>query len=132
MCLEMRRADAGRGLHPDAIRGGSAHSSPDTEAAYACTDGWTDAEDVAHTCLGCCSAAKMNELIPFVAAWLDLEMNMLSEISQRKTNTHITYMWTLQYGTNDPIYATEIDSRTQKAKLRVTKGRRAGNWGIGD
>ena len=132
MNLEKRRADAGRGLCPDAVCSGSTHSGPDTEAAHACTDRGTDAEDVAHTCLGCCSAAKTNELMPFVAAWLDLEMNMLSKISQRETNTHITSMWTLQYGADEPIYATEIDSWTQKAKLRVTKGRGAGNWGIRD
>ena len=62
---------------------------------------------------------------------MDLESNIRSEISQR--NTHITYMRTLQYGTNEPIYETEIESQTQKTKLWVTKRRRgAGNLGICD
>ena len=29
---------------------------------------------------------KKNEVLPFAAAWMDLEMIILSEISQRKTN----------------------------------------------
>ena len=38
-----------------------------------------------------CSAIKRNEIMPFAATWLDLEMIKPSEISQRKTN--ITFMW---------------------------------------
>ena len=33
------------------------------------------------------SAIKKNEILPFAAIWMDLEDIMLSEISQRKTNT---------------------------------------------
>ena len=36
-----------------------------------------------------CVALKMNEILPFATAWMDLESIMFSEISQRKTNT----MW---------------------------------------
>ena len=32
-------------------------------------------------------ALKMNEILPFVAMWMDMEVIMLSERSQRKTNT---------------------------------------------
>ena len=31
-------------------------------------------------------AIKKNELMPFAAAWMDLEMIVLSEVRQRKTN----------------------------------------------
>ena len=33
------------------------------------------------------SAIKKNKILPFAATWMDLEGNILSEISQRKTNT---------------------------------------------
>ena len=32
------------------------------------------------------SALKMNELMPFTATWVDLEIIILSEVRQRKTN----------------------------------------------
>ena len=32
------------------------------------------------------SAIKNNEIIPFAAIWMNLEMIILSEINQRKTN----------------------------------------------
>ena len=32
------------------------------------------------------SAIKKNEIIPFAATWLDLQMIILSEVSQTKTN----------------------------------------------
>ena len=32
------------------------------------------------------SAIKKNEIMPFAATWLDLEMIILSEVSQTKTN----------------------------------------------
>ena len=32
------------------------------------------------------SAIKRNEIIPFVATWMDLEMIIRSEVSQTKTN----------------------------------------------
>ena len=32
------------------------------------------------------SAIKENEMMPFAATWMDLEIIILSEVSQRKTN----------------------------------------------
>ena len=35
---------------------------------------------------GCYSAIKNNELMPLTATWIDLEMIILSEVRQQKTN----------------------------------------------
>ena len=32
------------------------------------------------------SAIKMNEIMPFAATWMDLEIIILSEVRKRKTN----------------------------------------------
>ena len=41
------------------------------------------------------SATKKNEIMPFAARWMDLEMIILSEVSQRQISYDITYMWNL-------------------------------------
>ena len=45
-----------------------------------------DKEDVVYLYNGIL-AIKKNEIIPFAATWMDLEIIILSEVSQRKTNT---------------------------------------------
>ena len=50
----------------------------------------------------------------FTAKWMQLEIITLSEVSQKERERQIPYditsMWNLKYGTNKPIYKTEIDS----------------------
>ena len=58
------------------------------------------------------SAIKKNEIMPFVATWMDLEIITLREVSQKDIQYHITYMWKLKYDTNELIYKTETDSQT--------------------
>ena len=56
------------------------------------------------------SAIKSNEIIPFVAAWIDLEI-ILNEVTQtwkRQMSYAITYIWNL-YDTNELIYKMETD-----------------------
>ena len=67
------------------------------------------------------SAIKKNEIMPFAATWMDLEIIILGEVSQRKTN--IIYMWNLKSNTNEFIYKAEIDSQTQKRNLWLPKGK---------
>ena len=38
---------------------------------------------------------KKNEIMPFSAKWMDLEITMLSKVSQRQTSYETTYMWNL-------------------------------------
>ena len=39
-------------------------------------------EEVLHTYNGIYSSIKKNEIMPFAATWMDLEMIMVSEVSQ--------------------------------------------------
>ena len=42
------------------------------------------------------SAIKKNEIMPSVAMWMDLEMIILSEVSQKEKDIYaITHMWNL-------------------------------------
>ena len=52
---------------------------------------------------------KKNKIMPFSATWVDLEIIILSEVSQTEKDKYITYMWNQKY-TNDFIYRREIDS----------------------
>ena len=44
------------------------------------------------------SAIKKNAIMPFVATWMDLEIIILTEVSQtgRQTSYDITYTWNLK------------------------------------
>ena len=57
------------------------------------------------------SAIKRNEIMPFAATWMDLEVITLSKSErQRQISYDITYMWNLKYDTNELVY--ETDSQT--------------------
>ena len=49
------------------------------------TDEWIKKVWYIHT-MECYSATKRNEILPFAATWIDLEIIILSEVSQTKTN----------------------------------------------
>ena len=61
------------------------------------------------------SAIKRNEMMPFAATWMDLEIIILSEVKSdrgRQIPYDITYMWNLKCDTNEPTYKAETDSQT--------------------
>ena len=59
------------------------------------------------------SSIKKNEIMPFAATWMDLEIIILAKSDrERQISYDITYMWDLKYDTNELIYKTEIDSQT--------------------
>ena len=51
--------------------------------------------------------------MPFAETWMDLEIIILSEVSQTRTILYdITDMWNLKNSTNELVYKTETDSQT--------------------
>ena len=74
------------------------------------------------------SAINKNEIMPFAATWMDLEITILSEVkSDRERQIYvITYMQNLKYDSNELIYKTETDSQTQKTNLQLPKGKGRG------
>ena len=61
--------------------------------------------------IGYYSAVRKNEILPFAAAWMKLEIIILNEVSQRK---HIQYdaiyMWNLKYDMNERVREAEAES----------------------
>ena len=57
-------------------------------------------------------AIEKNKIMPFAVTWMQLEIIIVSEISQKEKDTcdDILYTWNLKYGTNEPIYEPEIRS----------------------
>ena len=61
------------------------------------------------------SAIKKNEIMPFAATWMDLDIIILSEVSQTEKDKYhmISHTWNLKENdTNEPIYKIEIDPQT--------------------
>ena len=52
--------------------------------------------DVVHIYNGILFSHKKNEIMPFAATWMDLEIIVLSEGRERKISYAITYMWNLK------------------------------------
>ena len=52
--------------------------------------------------------------MPFAATWMQLEIIILSEVSEKEKEIpdDITYMRNLKYGTNEPIYETDTGLQT--------------------
>ena len=74
-------------------------------------------------------AIKMNKVMPYAATWMQLEIIILNEVKsekERHISYDITYIWNVNYGTNEPIYKTEIDSQTYidiEIRFVVAKGK---------
>ena len=54
--------------------------------------------------------------MPFAATWMQLEMIILSEVSQKEKDKYhmISFKWNLKCGTNESINRTKMDPQTQK------------------
>ena len=72
-------------------------------------------EDVVHICDGILLSHKKNEIMPSAVTWMDLEIVILSEVSQEEKDKYhmILLICGIQKkkGTNKPIYKTEVESQ---------------------
>ena len=50
------------------------------------------------------SAMKKSEIMPFAATWMQLEVIILSEVSQKEKDKYHTCMCNLKYDTNELTY----------------------------
>ena len=50
--------------------------------------------------------------MPFSATWVQVEIIILNEVSQKDKDKYHTYMWNLKYETNEPICERETESGT--------------------
>ena len=74
-----------------------------------------------------------NKIMPFAATWMEIEILMLSEVSQREKDIpyDITYIWNLIYDTNEPILRKETNSWTWRRDLWLPRGREREWDGLG-
>ena len=73
-----------------------------------------DKEDIVHIHDGILLSHNKNEIVPFAATWMDLEIIILSEVSQTNKNIiwYHLYVESKKNDINELIYETEIDSQT--------------------
>ena len=66
-------------------------------------DTWMDIEDVVYVYARECYSALKKKEVPFAATRVDLEVIMLSEVSQWETDYNTTHMWDPRNGTNELV-----------------------------
>ena len=73
-------------MHPT-VHCSTIYNSQDMEATYMSIDRGMDKEDMVHIyTMEFHSAMKKNAIMPFTATWINLEIIILSDTSQRKTD----------------------------------------------
>ena len=82
------------------------------------------------------SAIKMNDIMPFAATWMDLDIihytkwnkpDIIHKVKQAiQISYDITYICKLKNDTNELTYKTETDSHTLKTNLWLPKSKGGG------
>ena len=87
-----------------------------------------DKEDMVHIYMMVCySAVKKDEITPFAARWMELEIVTLSEVSQPEKDKYmISLVIQSKHDTNGLVYKAKIDLQTSKTNLWLPKGKGEG------
>ena len=92
-----------------------------------------DKEDVVHIHNGILLSHKKNEMMPFAATWMDLQM--IIEVKSVDRERQISYdtanMLNLKSDTYELIYKLETDTQILKANLRLPNGTSEGKDKLG-
>ena len=74
------------------------------------------------------SAIEKNKLMPFETTWIQLEILILSEVSQKEKDKYdITYVWNLKHGTNEPVHRNRLRHGEQTCGCK-REGEDGGRW----
>ena len=76
-----------------------------------------------------CSVMKEHAILPSAATWMDLEIIMPTEVTQKEKDKHhmlSLICGILKNGTNEFIYGTEMDSQTSKTDCGYQRGKAGG------
>ena len=96
-------------MHPD-VHSSIIYNSQGMETTETSINRGMDREYMVHIYNGILFSHKKKEVMPFVATWMDLEMTILSEASQKDKYHIISLYVELKFGTNALIDKTETDS----------------------
>ena len=72
--------------------------------------------------------------MPFVATWVELEILILSEVSQKEKAKYrmISHIWNLIYGTNEPFHRKENHGHGEQTCGCQEGGEKSGmDWELG-
>ena len=76
------------------------------------TDREMDKEDVVHISSGILLSHKKEEIMPFATTWMDLDIIIVSEVSQRKTSIPYPLVLGPKEMIHELIYKIETGSQT--------------------
>ena len=68
-------------------------------------------------------AIKENKIMSFAATWMEPEMIILNEVSQKEKDRYHMISLISKIWHNEPIYRKESDSQTWRADLWLPRGR---------
>ena len=92
-----------------------------------------DKEDVVHIHNGILLSHKKNEMMPYVAIWMDLQV--IIEVKSVDRERQISYdtanMQTQKSDTHELIHKIETNTQILKANLRLPNGTSEGNVKLG-